>query len=418
MDSIKIDSIDYDYQGYRGVSIHPYPGTMPFPLAQDLVLKYSEKGQIILDPFTGSGTVLRAAASNERFSTGIDMNPLACLIAQFVTCPFDDNKDIKIYNQCREDIINSITEEELWPKDEWRPRINNWFLPDTQSRLAKIAHSIAKAKLRGKLKQFALLGFSRTVRQCSLARKGEFKLWKITGVPMFDDAVTIFNGEMISLLRDIVSIRNESPVPKHFRPKIIHGDSEKVLKRFDKADLVLTSPPYGDAWTTIAYGNFSMLNRIWLSAIDRQYDESDPTKEDGYSVGGNFRNRTKTNHSNITTYSPLLLNYFNEVSKVSESRACDLVMFCEDMYGILGNVKNCLNKNGKVILVVGPRTVSGVSIDMGLIFSEFMHKFGLSHYSRDNRKVSGKRLPSITSQGNLGLADTINEENIDIFEFE
>lgn len=67
---------------------------MPYPLANDLIKANSEEGQMVLDPFVGTGTILRAAATNYRRSIGIDINPLACLIARLSTKPFDKDKDI------------------------------------------------------------------------------------------------------------------------------------------------------------------------------------------------------------------------------------------------------------------------------------------------------------------------------------
>ncbi|MFC1909686.1 DNA methyltransferase [Chloroflexota bacterium] len=412
---MEFDDFDYDYLGYRGISIHPYPGTMPFPLAQDLVLQYSKEQHTILDPFSGSGTTLRAAACNKRYSVGIDINPLACLIAQLTTIPFS-NSDITKYNKCREKVINLITDNELWPKDNWRERINTWFVSRTQSRLAQITNAIHNAELSGNLKKFVLVGFSRTIRQCSLARKSELKLWKVPETPTWEDPVTVFNSQLITLLRDIIAINDESPITRQFRPKVVHGDSEKLSTRYKEIDLVLTSPPYGDAWTTVAYGNFSMLNRIWLSAIDETYGESDPTKEDAYSVGGMFRIRKNGQIGDVRAISPTLLKYFEQVYRVNEARASDLNSFCEDMFYIFKNLSRTLKEKGYVVLVVGPRKVSGVPIDVGLIFNDFMNSLGLVYHSRNNRRISGKRLPSITSQGNIGIAETINEETIDVFQ--
>ncbi len=54
-----------------------YPAKMPDQLANDMVLMYSEPGDIVLDPLCGSGTTLREAIREGRKAIGIDINKLA-----------------------------------------------------------------------------------------------------------------------------------------------------------------------------------------------------------------------------------------------------------------------------------------------------------------------------------------------------
>ncbi|MCS6830161.1 MAG: DNA methylase, partial [bacterium] len=50
--------------------------------------------------------------------------------------------------------------------------------------------------------------------------------------------------------------------------KIIHGDStEDVGIPESSIDLIVTSPPYGDSRTTVAYGQFSRLSAQWLDLL-------------------------------------------------------------------------------------------------------------------------------------------------------
>ena len=52
-----------------------YPAKLPMDLAEELVLQYSDPGDLILDPFIGSGTTLRAAVKHGRRGIGLDINP-------------------------------------------------------------------------------------------------------------------------------------------------------------------------------------------------------------------------------------------------------------------------------------------------------------------------------------------------------
>ena len=65
---------------YLTHGIHPYPARMIPQIASRLILRYSRQNDLIVDPFSGSGTVNLESMLNKRFSYGFDINPLAHLI--------------------------------------------------------------------------------------------------------------------------------------------------------------------------------------------------------------------------------------------------------------------------------------------------------------------------------------------------
>ncbi len=59
-----------------------HPTQKPEKLAAKLILASSNKGDIVFDPFLGSGTVSAAAQKLERIYIGIEQNPSYCIWAQ------------------------------------------------------------------------------------------------------------------------------------------------------------------------------------------------------------------------------------------------------------------------------------------------------------------------------------------------
>ncbi|MEM1225981.1 MAG: site-specific DNA-methyltransferase [Planctomycetota bacterium] len=55
---------------------------MPEGLARDHILSWSNEGDIVLDPFSGSGTTAKMAKHNGRRFIGIEVNPRYCEIAE------------------------------------------------------------------------------------------------------------------------------------------------------------------------------------------------------------------------------------------------------------------------------------------------------------------------------------------------
>jgi site-specific DNA-methyltransferase (adenine-specific) len=59
-----------------------HPATFPEKLAKDHILSWSNEGDIILDPMTGSGTTLKMAKKNNRNYIGIEISSEYCKIAE------------------------------------------------------------------------------------------------------------------------------------------------------------------------------------------------------------------------------------------------------------------------------------------------------------------------------------------------
>ena len=51
-----------------------HPATFPDKLAEDFILAFTQEGDIVLDPFAGSGTTLWASEKNNRYSIGFEIN--------------------------------------------------------------------------------------------------------------------------------------------------------------------------------------------------------------------------------------------------------------------------------------------------------------------------------------------------------
>jgi site-specific DNA-methyltransferase (adenine-specific) len=79
-----------------------HPAAFPISLAADHIVSWSNPGDVVLDPFSGSGTTCKAAKELNRQWCGIEINPEYCKIAearlsqdvlQLETCAVRPNKD-------------------------------------------------------------------------------------------------------------------------------------------------------------------------------------------------------------------------------------------------------------------------------------------------------------------------------------
>jgi site-specific DNA-methyltransferase (cytosine-N4-specific) len=88
----KLDSVSWDFTDAftrEGVhAIHPYPAKFIPQIPRALIeLFHSGDGRPVLDPFCGSGTTLVEAKIAGIDAVGIDLHPLATLIAKVKTTP-------------------------------------------------------------------------------------------------------------------------------------------------------------------------------------------------------------------------------------------------------------------------------------------------------------------------------------------
>lgn len=80
-DKIKELSPEHDYPA--GL-IHPYWARKPLNVIEEIVNSFSKEGDVVLDPFMGSGTTLIAAAKNGRIPIGGDLSPVSGLLVKSI----------------------------------------------------------------------------------------------------------------------------------------------------------------------------------------------------------------------------------------------------------------------------------------------------------------------------------------------
>jgi hypothetical protein len=87
-----VTRIPADRQGARRhYGVHPYFTRRPYNVVRDYILRYSQEGDRVLDPFGGSGVTAIEAFLENRAGLHNDINPLANFIAQGVAGLADGN---------------------------------------------------------------------------------------------------------------------------------------------------------------------------------------------------------------------------------------------------------------------------------------------------------------------------------------
>jgi site-specific DNA-adenine methylase len=401
---------DWSFAGedtkYLTHGFHPYPARMMPLIAKNIVETYAIKNDgIILDPFCGSGTVLVESIIHDKDAVGFDINPHAVLIAKAKTTPIEPKKLRDKINEVIKEIMLDKSEH---PEPKGIPNLYYWFKPEVIRELSKILYHIKKIEDEHMFNFFAT-AFSYTIWKVSNARKSEYKLYR-----MNKEELTKWNPNVLSIFKDIL-FENLKGMEEFYRimqyrkaRATIHLRDFKESELEDQVILVLTSPPYGDNRTTVAYEQFSRYPALWLGLKEILNMEVK-------SLGGIRR------IGNVAKLeSKTLEEVFNKLYERDPERAWDLYSYFYDMDVSLQKIVKALRKERSyVVFVIGSRTMRRIRIPTDQILVEMGEKYGLQHERIIYRRIPSKRLPWKNAPENIpGMkGETIGSESIIIWKY-
>jgi len=383
---------------YLTHGFHTYPAKMIPQIADKLLNEFGKNAKVLFDPYCGTGTSLVEGKIRNIDSIGFDLNPLALLIAKTKTTHIEE-KTLKLYLENFHKYIFDVFYEKGKRDDILLPAYQNiefWFSKRVQKDLAHLKNYINNYIDNDNVKDFFNVAFSQTIRECSWTRNDEFKLYRMTEEKMKlfkPDVFSVFEGLLsrnyFSLLEFNSTIKNNASIQTY-----LHNSCLNIPKRIirpESVDIVLTSPPYGDSSTTVAYGQFSSLANQWIFEIDT------PRSLDKELMGGKrAKNRTMFR-------SDILNSQVEEISQIDPKRALDVVSFYRDYQKSINNISTTIKSKGYACYVVSNRTVRGVNLQTNDITIDFFKLNGFNHIETFERKISNKRLPKHNSpNGKLG----------------
>ena len=79
----KKDKDNHTAESYTGIyAMHKYWSKKPYNIIRDFILRYTNKDEIVIDPFCGSGISIIESIFTGRKAIGIDINPSAIFITK------------------------------------------------------------------------------------------------------------------------------------------------------------------------------------------------------------------------------------------------------------------------------------------------------------------------------------------------
>lgn len=375
---------------------HDYPARMIPQIAGKLLERLvPSPNALIFDPYCGTGTSLVESMIRGRDAAGTDLNPLARLIAQAKTTLVEAealavawrqySHFIQTWREDSQTVPNSIT---------GISRLDFWFKPSVIVRLAALREFLNTLETEA-IRLFFAVAFSETVRESSNTRRDEFKLYRYTEEDLVHYNPDVF-GLMTAKLR-----RNEKGLAqlqallcRHKRMPHVHihdfntvYDVPAHALSLQSVEMVLTSPPYGDSHTTVAYGQYSRLSAAWLGFAE-------PEKTDSRLMGGRVPKMRPSFPSEA------LETALSEMESSDPRRAREVAAFYADLQMSIQHIAPIVKPNGYACYVVGNRKVKGIILPTDAAIRDFFAACGWRHIETFHRSIPNKRMPLKNSPTN------------------
>ena len=383
---------------------HPYPARLVRQVPRFLLNceQMSAPGDLVFDPFCGSGTVLLEARSSLKPSWGTDANPLATLIAQVKIHPVDKTAA----RQALDRVVRASTRMGSdYPVDQF---LDRWFSPSTRSALEAISRAIQR-HTAGRIRDAMMIGLSLTAEK--LAHKDPRipvpvrRHEPIENYPR-SNVIAVFKDRSSYVLSRVPS----ECTPQRAPSEVFTARAQDCLdvsssESLGSTKLILTSPPYGAAQKYIrssaislavlglahpsqfAALNRAMTGREWIVEADRMTSTPEHLKTSVTSV-------------------------LEELRELAPRRHQIYAAFFEDMRLALDACVKLLAPGGYFILVSSDNTVAGRLVATHELLAEMLEQSDCARVVTLEDQIAGRRL--MTKRAN-SAAQPIRSEYVHIF---
>lgn len=383
---------------------HVYPAMMIPQVARTLIEKFapSDKCELLFDPYMGTGTSLVEASLKGINSIGTDINPLAQMISKAKTIKFNISK----IETCLHKIhLLPLTFQPEKVINTNFSRISNhsfWYSEDILFKLSYISQIINLFDFDIQL--FFKIALSEVVREVSYTRNCEFKRFRMPEnkiIQFKPDVFGIFENKIYRNLEGLKQYNNANlaSTTTICNFNTVYGIPDSILPD-NSVDIIVTSPPYGDSHTTVAYGQFSRWANEWFGF-------ENASNLDNLLMGGK-----KNAVQHFTTQS--ISNELQKIETIDKKRFSEVISFLNDYSDSIRNIAPKVRKGGIACFVVGNRTVKGIQIPLDFFTAEIFENNGFKHIQTIIREIPNKRMPSKNSPTNqIGIkSSTMNNEFI------
>lgn len=364
----RLSALDWDFASaktdYLTHGLHPYPAKFIPQIPNALIQELSSVGDTIADIFCGSGTTLLEALQLKRNALGIDANPLAVMISRAKTTPLTDAdfEEVAVHRDACESLLLEAESRNIslfgsggsFSSTAWRPdrRVCEfWFLPHVVEELAELRRLIGQVQP----------GAARTLCQAAFAaiivavskQDSDTRYVRREKKIGFGDTVRRYLGQLttsLTAVREMTDLLEERFGCRVIEANILDAPATGPF------DLVVTSPPYPNAYS---YHLYHRTRLLWLGQDPKSLKEREIGSHRKYSAKGAGRATPET--------------------------------FLGEFRQIFSWLRDRLGDGGYACFVIGNSTIDGKSIDNASLLGAAGQGEGFEQVACVERKIPSRR---------------------------
>jgi len=376
---------------------HRYVGRFPPHLVRAILNFFgATNGDVVCDPFVGSGTTIVEARLLGIQSIGIEIGPLSALIsrtkskfpmnAKFVDTLIDNLADFYqekweefLGNRNLEEILHSEILDRSGNKITPFPNYERWLT--TEALLGTSIVVEFANDLKGYKKEMVCCALSAKMRSIGNVDvdvvRAEYRKEPRKDV----NVLTLVTRALRKMQKDInLCIESHSKlITTSKKVKVIEGSLLDAKIANNSIDYIITSPPYGVE--TLSYLRTHLLSYHCLKPILKR----NPYEYDEKIIGSEYLggNGNKKLHWETSNYSQVFRNFFkqefaeNETKKLL-TRKNMMMGFFDDMVGVAKQFSLWLKPGGKVAFVIGNKKLGKKIIPTDAIIIEIFESMGMN----------------------------------------
>lgn len=364
-------------------SLHKFYGKLIPAIPAWAIACFSKPGDLVLDPFCGSGTTLVEAILAGRKAIGIDLDPLSILISKVKTTPiFPDDLDeslSKLTNQLSSDDKNANIRYKI--PVFTHADINYWFSYDVQKDLALIKGNIDKIQDLN-IRQFFLVVLSSIVRRVSLAdprlikpSRNKYLEREKKNFNVFTTFATAARSKL-SAMSCLVNHLQSNDLYDNLSCEVLLGDARDIPDTVKDINLIVTNPPYMAA---VDYVRANKLEGWWTEVLDNYETLSTQT------IGSE---KVKGIEHNDQPFDIELVDRAVEaIYRTKPQKALVVRRFFDDMKLVFNEMARVLTPGGKIVMKISDSHYQRVFIPTTDIFIKLAQASGLDLLMRFADKI-------------------------------
>jgi len=310
----------------RHFGVHGYFTRQTWNVVNTYIKNFSKPGDLVLDPFGGSGVTAIEALMTNRKAINVDINPMAVFMVRSLLAPVKINELSEVFDKVRKEYIKKEpkTKEEINNILKKYPGPAKLLLPAgsdvktvpqlfTKEQLAKLSllKGIIKKEKDVNIRDTLLLMFSGLLNKINLTYhssegrtegRGDSSVfryyrYRIAKEPAYIEIMPYFESrykKVIAAKKEIEQLcfLNQKTVEEILSDaRIIKGSATDIsFLSKECVDYIYTDPPYGKK---IPYLDLSAMWNAWL---DLEVTEDDYSLE---AIEGGSRNKSKDDYNTL-----------------------------------------------------------------------------------------------------------------------